>query len=83
MAALTDRERAVLTFEGSAHWNHQGAKEDAIRRQFDLSPTRYYQILNTLIDRPEALAEQPMLVKRLQRVRDQRRRGGTWVAVEQ
>lgn len=77
---LTDQERAVLEFEGAAHWTFPGAKGDAVRRQLDLSPTRYYQILNSLLDRPEALVEFPMLIKRLQRVRDQRR--GAWVKVE-
>lgn len=70
---LTDRDRAMLAFEGQ-WWHHAGAKEDAIRREFDLSPTRYYQILTALIDRDEALAVEPMVVKRLRRVRDQRRR---------
>lgn len=73
---LTDRDRKMLEFEGQ-WWHHQGAKEDAIRHTFDLSATRYYQILNALIDRDEALAAEPMIVKRLRRLRDQRRRSRT------
>lgn len=73
---LTERDRAMLRFEGQ-WWHYAGAKEDAIRGTFDLSATRYYQILAALIDRDEALAAEPMIVKRLRRLRDQRRRGRT------
>jgi hypothetical protein len=70
-AALTERERAILDFERQ-WWKHAGAKEDAIRSQFSLSAARYYQVLGALIDRREALVYDPMLVKRLQRMRDAR-----------
>jgi Protein of unknown function (DUF3263). len=70
---LTRREREVLAFERQ-WWKYPGAKEQAIRDLFDLSATRYYQILNGLIDRPEALAADPMLVKRLRRLRATRQR---------
>jgi hypothetical protein len=72
-ARLTDRERALLDFERQ-WWRYAGAKENALRELFDLSATRYYQVLNALIDRPEALAYDPMLVKRLRRLRAQRQR---------
>ena len=55
-------------------WKYAGAKEQAIRDLFDMSATRYYQVLNALIDRPEALAHDPMLVKRLRRLRSARQR---------
>jgi Protein of unknown function (DUF3263) len=70
---LGERERRVLEFERH-WWRHAGAKEEAIRRQFDLGPTAYYQLLSRLIDEPAALAHDPMLVKRLQRQRAARRR---------
>lgn len=70
---LTRREREILAFERQ-WWKYAGAKEQAIRDLFDMSATRYYQILNSLIDRPEALAADPMLVKRLRRLRAHRRR---------
>ena len=70
---LGERERRVLEFERH-WWRHAGAKEEAIRRQFDLGPTTYYQFLSRLIDEPGALAHDPMLVKRLQRQRAARRR---------
>jgi len=70
---LSDRERAVLDFENQ-WWRHAGAKEQAIREAFDLSPTRYYQLVNALLDRPAALAYDPVLVKRLRRLRASRSR---------
>jgi hypothetical protein len=70
---LTRRERDILAFERQ-WWKHAGAKEQAIRDLFDLSATRYYQVLNGLIDRGEALAHDPMLVKRLRRLRAARQR---------
>ncbi|MCM3502523.1 DUF3263 domain-containing protein [Microbacterium sp. P26] len=67
---LTDRDLAFLAFEGE--WKrHAGAKEEAIRAEFDLTPARYYQLLGRLIDTPEALAHDPMLVRRLRRRRDE------------
>lgn len=70
---LSDRDRALLEFE--ARWaRHAGAKEEAIRDQLGLSPSRYYQLLGRLIDTAEAQAHDPMLVKRLRRMRDQHRR---------
>lgn len=67
-SGLSRREHEILAFERQ-WWKYAGAKEEAIRELFALSPTRYYQVLNTLIDRPEALAADPMLVKRLRRLR--------------
>jgi hypothetical protein len=71
--ALGERERGVLQFERQ-WWRHAGAKEEAIRREFGVGPTAYYQLLSRLIDDPAALAYDPMLVKRLQRQRASRRR---------
>ena len=73
---LSPREAEMLAFERQ-WWKFAGAKEQAIRELFDLTATRYYQVLNTLIDRPEALAHDPMLVKRLRRTREDRRRSGS------
>jgi hypothetical protein len=70
---LSDRDREVLAFERQ-WWKYAGSKEQAIRELFDMSDTRYYQVLNALIDRPAALAHDPMLVKRLRRVRQSRQR---------
>ncbi|MGN6243704.1 MAG: DUF3263 domain-containing protein [Motilibacteraceae bacterium] len=70
---LTERDREILAFERQ-WWKYAGAKEQAIRDLFDMSATRYYQVLNALIDRPEALAHDPMLVKRLRRLRATRQR---------
>jgi hypothetical protein len=71
--ALTDRDRAILDFE-RMWWTEPGPKESAIRDRFELSGTRYYQILHELLDDPEALAYDPLVVRRLRRMRDRRRR---------
>src|SRR4029078_2253371 len=68
---LNRRDREILGFERQ-WWKYAGAKEQAIRELFDMSATRYYQVLNALIDTPAALAADPMLVKRLRRVRARR-----------
>ncbi|MEV4105498.1 DUF3263 domain-containing protein [Nonomuraea sp. NPDC049649] len=70
---LTDREIELLAFERH-WWRYAGAKEQAVKETFGFSATRYYQLLGELIDRPEALAHDPMLVKRLRRLRADRRR---------
>ena len=69
---LSDRDREIIAFE--RWWKYAGAKEQAIRELFDMSATRYYQVLNTLIDNPAALEADPMLVKRLRRLRASRQR---------
>ncbi|HEU4849051.1 MAG TPA: DUF3263 domain-containing protein [Terrimesophilobacter sp.] len=69
--SLADRDRRILAFERD--WTrHAGAKEDAVRAEFGLSSARYYQILNALIDSPAAIVYDPMLVRRLQRMREAR-----------
>lgn len=70
---LSERDAAILDFERT-WWQYAGAKEQAIREKFDLSATRYYQVLNALIDREDALAHDPLLVKRLRRMRQARQR---------
>ena len=70
---LDERSERILAFERQ-WWKYAGAKEQAVRELFDMSATRYYQVLNALIDRPDALAADPMLVKRLRRLRASRQR---------
>jgi hypothetical protein len=70
---LSERDQEILAFE-RLWWKYAGAKEQAIRDQFGMSATRYYQVLNVLIDRPQALAFDPLLVKRLRRLRAARQR---------
>ena len=69
--ALSARELAILAFE-RAWWRRGVRKEEAIREEFGISAARYYQVLGALIETPAALREDPMLVKRLQRLRDAR-----------
>ena len=71
--ALSGRDIAILDFERT-WWLEPGPKEQAIRERLVLSPTRYYQLLNELIDRPEADAYDPLVVRRLRRLRERRRR---------
>ena len=70
---LSDRDREILAFERQ-WWKYAGAKEQAIRELFDMNATRYYQVLNALIDNPAALEADPMLIKRLHRLRATRQR---------
>lgn len=72
-SVLGEREQRMLELERQ-WWKYSGAKEQAIREIFDLSATHYYQILNALIDTEAALAHDPMLVKRLRRLRTTRQR---------
>lgn len=68
---LSDLETRILDFERS-WWRYAGAKESAIKELFDMTPPAYYQLLNNLIDRDDALLTAPMLVKRLRRLREAR-----------
>jgi Protein of unknown function (DUF3263) len=70
---LSERDSEILEFERQ-WWKYAGAKETAVREKFDMSATRYYQVLNALIDRPEALEADPLLVRRLRRLRSARQR---------
>ena len=70
-AGLSELEIKLLEFENN-WWRHAGSKESAIKELFNLTPPAYYQLLNNLIDRQEALLAQPILVKRLRRIRDAR-----------
>jgi hypothetical protein len=71
--ALSERDKAILDFERS-WWAEPGPKELAIRQRFDLSATRYYQVLGALIESQEAADYDPLVVRRLRRLRDRRRR---------
>ncbi len=70
---LAPRDIEILDFERS-WWKHAGVKEDAIRDRFDMSATRYYQLLNELLENPAAMTYDPILVKRLRRLRTYRQR---------
>ncbi|GAB1643392.1 DUF3263 domain-containing protein [Krasilnikovia sp. MM14-A1259] len=70
---LTEREEQILAFERK-WWKHAGSKEQAVRDAFGLSATRYYQVLNGLLDNPAALEQDPVLIGRLRRLRSARAR---------
>ena len=71
-AGLSARDRAVLALERRG-WSGPGAKERAIREQLEMSPTRYYQLLNALLDDPRALAHDALTVNRLRARREAQR----------
>lgn len=73
---MTPIEIKMLEFE-RRWWRYGGSKEEAIRHTFGVSTTRYYQLLNRLLDSPEALERDPLTVKRLRRLRDRPRRTTT------
>ena len=73
LGELSNRDREIIAFERQ-WWKYAGAKEQAIRELFDMSATRYYQVLNALIDNSIALEADPMLIKRLRRLRATRQR---------
>jgi hypothetical protein len=70
---LSERDIAMLDFERQ-WWRFAGSKEEAIRAKFDMNATRYFQLLNALLDSSEALEHDPLLVKRLRRLRDSRQK---------
>ena len=73
MSALTEQEIDMLDFERT-WWKHAGVKEQAIKERFAMSATRYYQMLNDLLEKPAAVEHDPILVKRLKRLRSYRQR---------
>lgn len=76
MPELTETETAVLDFAGRTY-RYQGTREADILTEFEWSLPRHSQVLDALLDRPEALAYDPLIVRRLIRLRDRRRRGRT------
>jgi hypothetical protein len=65
---LSERDRNVLEFEAS-WWKYPGPKDRAIREYLGISATRYYQVLRRLVEDPQAMASDPLTVRRLQRTR--------------
>ncbi|MGI8647198.1 MAG: DUF3263 domain-containing protein [Acidimicrobiales bacterium] len=73
LASLSEQERQIIEFERQ-WWRYAGAKEQAIKDLFGMTATNYYQVLNALIDNPSALESDPLLIKRLRRLRSARQR---------
>jgi len=80
--ALTERDRAIIEFERT-WWSEDSSKETIIRERFELSTTRYYEILGDLIDSDEAYEFDPLVIRRLRRLRDRRRRARYERKIEQ
>jgi hypothetical protein len=73
VTALLARQADVLSFERS-WWSHAGAKDEAIRDRFGVSSGDYYRALAEIIDDPDAVEHDPLLVRRLRRQRVTRQR---------
>ncbi|MFD3806074.1 DUF3263 domain-containing protein [Streptomyces sp. NPDC058619] len=69
---LTATEAEVLAYEART-WPGPGAKERAVREGLGMTPVRYYQLLNALMDDARALAHAPGTVNRLRRIREAQR----------
>lgn len=80
--ALTERDCAIIEFERS-WWSEDASKESLIRDRFELSTTRYYELLGELVDSDEAYSYDPLLIRRLRRLRDRRRRARFEREIEQ
>jgi len=80
--ALTERDRSIIEFERT-WWSEDSSKESIIRERFELSTTRYYELLGDLIDSEEAYDFDPLVIRRLRRLRDRRRRARFERQVEQ
>jgi hypothetical protein len=70
---LSERDAAILELERTA-WSLPGRKDDLVRERLGLAPTTYRKLLAALLDDPEAIAYDPLVVRRLRRARDERRR---------
>ncbi len=80
--ALTERDRAIIAFERT-WWSEDGSKESIIRERFELSTTRYYELLGDLVDSEEAYEFDPLVIRRLRRLRDRRRKARFERQIEQ
>jgi len=80
--ALTERDLAIIEFERT-WWSEDSSKETIIRERFELSTTRYYELLGDLIESAEAYAHDPLVIRRLRRLRDRRRKARFERQIEQ
>lgn len=72
---LTDRDRALLDLAGrEPGYALVGAFEQAVLEETGLSPTRFWQRINALLDEPAAWEYAPVVCGRLARLRRARRR---------
>jgi hypothetical protein len=69
---LSQRDRAILDFEQS-WWESATPRDQAVREQFQLTESEYAEVLNQLIASEAALLAEPLLIRRLRRLRDRRR----------
>jgi hypothetical protein len=70
---LSERDAAILEIERT-WWTTPGTKEDLVRERLGMSLSTYRKLLAGLLDDPDALEHDPLVVRRLRRTREQRRR---------
>lgn len=70
---LTVRDHMTLHL-ASATYRFPGARETDVHEQLGMTPVVFWRHVNRLLDRPDALAAYPRECRRLQRLRDARRR---------
>ena len=73
---LTEKDIRILDFEAS-WWHFPEPKDRAIRDYLDMSSTRYYQALRRLVDNEDAAQQYPLVIKRLRRMKEQRKAAHT------
>lgn len=77
---LTRAQMEILEFE-RATWKYPGYRESVILERFGHNWVRHAQLVHHIITLPAALEYDPVLVRRLITLRDQRaarRARGTW-----
>jgi hypothetical protein len=65
---LSERYAAMLDFE-RAWWNHDEPRDQVIRARFQCSPDEYYAELTMVLEDPDAVDHDPLVVRRLKRLR--------------
>ena len=70
--SLSKFEQDLLDFERT-WWSEDQPKDAAIADQFRLTTAEYYEQLTALIDTDQALGHDPLVVRRLRRMRERRR----------
>lgn len=70
---LSERHAAMLDFERS-WWDEDEPRDRVIRERFQCSPDEYHAELTGVLDDPAALDHDPLVVRRLRRLRLRARR---------
>jgi hypothetical protein len=63
---MTETEMAILDFERE-WWRHAGARDQEVARRWGMSASKYDRRLIAIAVRPEAMAYDPLTVRRIRR----------------